>query len=120
MIWEECYNETEGNENVQLLTNRMMLNNRIILVGEGLVGRAAFTGHHQWLLANTFNRDVHPPEVINEMLLQFSAGIQTVAVFPVVPHGVVQLGSSLPVSFCSSTFSYSHVLLSVIKIGLDA
>ncbi|XP_019083605.1 PREDICTED: transcription factor LHW-like isoform X2 [Camelina sativa] len=75
----------------------MMLNNRIILVGEGLVGRAAFTGHHQWILANSFNRDVHPPEVINEMLLQFSAGIQTVAVFPVVPHGVVQLGSSLPI-----------------------
>ncbi|KAF8098254.1 hypothetical protein N665_0270s0026 [Sinapis alba] len=111
LIWEECYNETastslpprlsgvdaQGNENVQLLTNRMMLNNRIILVGEGLVGRAAFTGHHQWLLANTFNRNVHPPEVINEMLLQFSAGIQTVAVFPVVPHGVVQLGSSLPI-----------------------
>jgi hypothetical protein len=92
LIWEECYNETEsssnprrlcglgvdtqGNEKVQLLTNRMMLNNRIILVGEGLVGRAAFTGHHQWILANSFNRDVHPPEVINEMLLQFSAGIQ--------------------------------------------
>ncbi|CAN8247057.1 unnamed protein product [Cochlearia groenlandica] len=113
LIWEECYIETassslpqrlsglgidtHGNEKVQLLTNRMMLNNRIILVGEGLVGRAAFTGHHQWILANSFNRDVHPPEVINEMLLQFSAGIQTVAVFPVVPHGVVQLGSSLPI-----------------------
>ncbi|KAL0721759.1 hypothetical protein Bca4012_036358 [Brassica carinata] len=76
----------------------MMLNNRIILVGEGLVGRAAFTGHHQWIQADSFNRGVHhPPEVINEMLLQFSAGIQTVAVFPVVPHGVVQLGSSLPI-----------------------
>ncbi|KAL0741013.1 hypothetical protein Bca4012_082526 [Brassica carinata] len=101
LIWEECYNEpastSQGNENIQLLTNRMMLNNRIILVGEGLVGRAAFTGHHQWLLANSFNRDIHPPEVINEMLLQFSAGIQTVAVIPVVPHGVVQLGSSLPI-----------------------
>ena len=89
----------------------MMLNNRIILVGEGLVGRAAFTGHHQWILAaDSFNRGgVHPPEVINEMLLQFSAGIQTVAVIPVVPHGVVQLGSSLPVSFRSLTFRYSHV-----------
>ncbi|KAJ4891120.1 Transcription factor LHW [Raphanus sativus] len=105
LIWEECYNETSlsGHDidtqgTVQLLTNRMMLNNRIILVGEGLVGRAAFTGHHQWILADSFNRGgVHPPEVINEMLLQFSAGIQTVAVFPVVPHGVVQLGSSLPI-----------------------
>ncbi|KAF8111149.1 hypothetical protein N665_0076s0144 [Sinapis alba] len=104
LIWEECYNETSlsghgiDTQKVQLLTNRMMLNNRIILVGEGLVGRAAFTGHHQWILADNFNRGVHhPPEVINEMLLQFSAGIQTVAVFPVVPHGVVQLGSSLPI-----------------------
>ncbi|KAL0711570.1 hypothetical protein Bca4012_018548 [Brassica carinata] len=104
LIWEECFNETSvgvvdphGNEKVQLLTNRMMLNNRIILVGEGLVGRAAFTGHHQWILANSFNRHVNPPDIINEMLLQFSSGIQTVAVFPVVPHGVVQLGSSLPI-----------------------
>ncbi|XP_010523120.1 PREDICTED: transcription factor LHW [Tarenaya hassleriana] len=118
LIWEECYHETSpspsslpprisgfssseidtsGNEKVPFLTNRMMLNNRIILVGEGLVGRAAFTGHHQWILVNGFNRDLHPPEVINEMLLQFSAGIQTVAVVPVVPHGVVQLGSSFPI-----------------------
>lgn len=29
--------DTQGNEKVQLLTNRMMLNNRIILVGEGYV-----------------------------------------------------------------------------------
>ncbi|KAG5386925.1 hypothetical protein IGI04_038395 [Brassica rapa subsp. trilocularis] len=66
----------------------MMLNNRIILVGEGLVGRAAFTGHHQWILADSFNRGgVHPPE--------------TVAVFPVVPHGVVHLGSSLPIQLKS-------------------
>ncbi|XP_010557442.1 PREDICTED: transcription factor LHW-like [Tarenaya hassleriana] len=116
LIWEECYHETtvsslpprisgfspshvstRGSEKIPLLTNRMMLNSRIVLVGEGLVGRAAFAGHHQWILANRFNRDVHPPEVINEMLLQFSAGIQTVAVVPVLPHGIVQLGSSLPI-----------------------
>lgn len=28
-----------------------------------IVGRAAFTGNHQWILSNNYSRDVHPPEV---------------------------------------------------------
>ncbi|KAK6247455.1 hypothetical protein QUC31_019020 [Theobroma cacao] len=80
-------------DKVHLLINKMM-NNRINIVGQGLVGRAAFTGNHQWILANNYITDTHPPEVLNEVHLQFSAGMQTVAVIPVLPHGVVQLGSS--------------------------
>ncbi|KAE8705784.1 Transcription factor LHW [Hibiscus syriacus] len=79
---------------VHLLMNKMMINNRIIIVGQGLVGRAAFTGNHQWILANNYIKDAHPPEVLNEVHLQFSAGMQTVAIIPVHPHGVLQLGSS--------------------------
>ncbi|XP_031387338.1 transcription factor LHW-like [Punica granatum] len=113
LIWEECYYEpltssvppedrsrqsiTQAEDKLQLLINRMMTNNQICLFGEGIIGRAAFTGIYQWFTSNSYIRDVHPPEVSNEMHHQFSAGIQTVAVIPVSPHGVVQLGSSFSI-----------------------
>ncbi|KAJ4724882.1 transcription factor LHW [Melia azedarach] len=100
--WEGCWGSSEtisqlgiqGVQGVQVLINKMMMNNQVNVVGEGLVGRAAFTGNHQWFLANNHIGDAHPPEVHNEVHLQFSAGMQTVAVIPVLPHGVIQLGSS--------------------------
>ncbi|PIN10642.1 hypothetical protein CDL12_16763 [Handroanthus impetiginosus] len=82
-------------EKVQLLVNKMMMDNHVNIVGEGLVGRVAFTGNHQWILSENYFREVHPPEVLKEVCQQFSAGMQTVAVIPVLPHGVVQFGSFL-------------------------
>ncbi|CAI9105768.1 OLC1v1004777C2 [Oldenlandia corymbosa var. corymbosa] len=61
-----------------------------------LIGRSAFTGSHAWILAEGYRRDAHPPEVVKEVCLQFSAGMQTIAVVPVLPHGVVQFGSYVP------------------------
>lgn len=124
LIWEECYfgstssmpqNSSLGNQEVilqkqegytngtqvgdklHLLMDRMIASNHVNLVGEGLVGRAAFTGNHQWVVSGLYNEIAHPAEVLNEVRLQFSAGIQTIAVIPVIPHGVVQLGSSLTI-----------------------
>lgn len=34
-----------------------------------MVGRAAFTGNHQWILANSHIRDAHPPEVFYKLLI---------------------------------------------------
>ncbi|XWS71406.1 hypothetical protein CRYUN_Cryun03dG0135700 [Craigia yunnanensis] len=99
--WEGCWgSETSSQlgsqpwDKVHFLIDKMMINNRVNIVGQGLVGRAAFTGNHQWILANNYITDANPPEVLNEVHLQFSAGMQTVAVIPVLPHGVLQLGSS--------------------------
>ncbi|XWS73833.1 hypothetical protein CRYUN_Cryun02cG0163400 [Craigia yunnanensis] len=99
--WEGCWgSETSSQlgsqpwDKVHFLINKMMINNHINIVGQGLVGRAAFTGNHQWILANNYITDAHPLEVLNEVHLQFSAGMKTVAVIPVLPHGVLQLGSS--------------------------
>ncbi|KAF7823183.1 transcription factor LHW-like [Senna tora] len=126
LIWEDCYYEStagtktsnmpfankEGcwlssdsrssqlgiqeEDRVCSLVNKMMVNNSVNVVGEGIIGRAAFTGNHQWIILNNFTRNRYPPEVYNELHHQFSAGMQTVAVIPVLPHGVVQLGSLLP------------------------
>ncbi|KAK4286308.1 hypothetical protein QN277_002879 [Acacia crassicarpa] len=88
---------SQEEDRVCALINKMMVNNSVNVMGEGIIGRAAFTGNHQWIHLNNFRRDVYPGEVYNEVHLQFSAGMQTVAVIPVLPYGVVQLGSFLPI-----------------------
>ncbi|KZV30559.1 transcription factor LHW-like [Dorcoceras hygrometricum] len=122
LVWEECYYESnsyltlqdfdaswgdtdassfqsqyQAGEKVSLLINKMMMDNQVNIVGEGLVGRVAFIRNHQWMLSENFTGEAHPQEVINEVLRQFSAGMKTVAVIPVLPHGVVQFGSYLTI-----------------------
>ncbi|KAI6685362.1 hypothetical protein NL676_031275 [Syzygium grande] len=119
LIWEECYYEPmtfslppqvsgsdpseaptggwEAEDRVQMLIERMMTKAQISVVGEGIIGRAAFTGDHEWIVSMSYSGHAHPPEVVNEVHHQFSAGIQTVAVIPVPFHGVVQLGSSVAI-----------------------
>ncbi|KAL4345480.1 hypothetical protein AHAS_Ahas11G0282600 [Arachis hypogaea] len=105
LIWEECYYEPlpcsfpqpnfgngEGSwfsseshssqmgiqeeDRVCSLINKMTVNNSVNITGEGIIGRAAFTGNHQWILFNNFSRDAYPPEVYAEMHHQLSAGMQ--------------------------------------------
>ncbi|KAL6966736.1 hypothetical protein U1Q18_032528 [Sarracenia purpurea var. burkii] len=104
--WEECWVSAQSQtpqvglqaENkVGSLVNKMAMGNRVNIVGEGLVGRAAFTGDHLWILSQYYSSQTHPSEVQKEVCQQFSSGMQTVAVIPVLAHGVVQLGSSLAI-----------------------
>ncbi|KAI4334179.1 hypothetical protein L6164_018899 [Bauhinia variegata] len=83
----------QGGDRVSSLIEKMMMNNSVNIAGEGIIGRAAFTGNYEWIILNNFTRDAFPPEVYNEVHHQFSAGMQTVVIIPVHPHGVVQLGS---------------------------
>ncbi|CAA3010832.1 transcription factor LHW isoform X1 [Olea europaea subsp. europaea] len=83
----------QAENKLHVLVNQMMTDQHVNIVGEGLVGRAAFTGNPQWILLDNFTKEPHPGEVLKELYLQFSAGMQTLAVIPVLPHGVVQLGS---------------------------
>ncbi|XP_057971020.1 transcription factor bHLH157-like isoform X2 [Malania oleifera] len=66
-------------------------------LGEGLVGGVAYSGSHCWVLYDgTFSEEFSSKffsKYPNEWLLQFAAGIKTILLVPVVPHGVVQLGS---------------------------
>ncbi|KAF6158975.1 hypothetical protein GIB67_042056 [Kingdonia uniflora] len=84
----------QAEDKVHSLLNRMMANNQVHVVGEGVVGRAAFTGCHQWILQENTIRQGNLSDVMEEVHHQFSAGIQTIAVIPVLSHGVVQLGST--------------------------
>ncbi|XP_075491628.1 transcription factor LHW-like isoform X3 [Primulina tabacum] len=140
LVWEECYYDLNSypthqdfnaswgataasnfqsqyhtGEKVSLLINKMMMDNQVNIVGEGLVGRVAFTGNHQWILSENFRGEAHPPEVLNEVCQQFSAGMKTVAVIPVLPHGVVQFGSYLTIG---ENLGFIHdVLTLVFQLG---
>ncbi|KAM7502354.1 hypothetical protein LguiB_001258 [Lonicera macranthoides] len=122
--WEACWVSAEARtsrlgvqagNNVHSLVNKMMMDNHVNIVGKGLVGRAALTGNHLWILSENYTREVHPPEVLNEVSQQFSAGMQTVVVIPVLPHGVVQLGSSLTIM--ENIGFVSHVKALVLQLG---
>ncbi|XP_059431947.1 transcription factor bHLH155 isoform X3 [Corylus avellana] len=63
-------------------------------LGEGIIGQVAVTGKHKWIFADKHVRDSCLSfEYCDGWQTQFSAGIRTIVVVAVVPHGVVQLGS---------------------------
>ncbi|KAK6780627.1 hypothetical protein RDI58_022811 [Solanum bulbocastanum] len=63
-------------------------------LGEGIVGEVAITGKHLWLSADKVAAITSlAPEHCDGWQAQFSAGIKTIVVAAVAPHGVVQLGS---------------------------
>ncbi|KAK8481017.1 hypothetical protein V6N13_097031 [Hibiscus sabdariffa] len=65
--------------------------------GEGFVGKVAYTGKHCWVsYDNIFSGKADLKLVLEwpeEWLLQFASGIKTIVLVPVLPHGVLQLGS---------------------------
>ncbi|KAF8726236.1 hypothetical protein HU200_019692 [Digitaria exilis] len=73
---------------------RKVMASQIHVVGEGTIGRAAFTGNHLWIIHDPANDHSLRSEVAAEMNHQFGAGIQTIAIIPVLPRGVLQLGST--------------------------
>ncbi|OEL35659.1 Transcription factor LHW [Dichanthelium oligosanthes] len=75
------------------LVNKVMAS-EVHVVGQGTVGRAAFSGNHQWIVHGTANGHGLSSEVAAEMSNQFRIGIQTIAIIPVLPRGVLQLGST--------------------------
>lgn len=65
--------------------------------GKGVVGEVACTGNHKWVsLHSLCTRESDSklvPECPDEWLLQFALGIKTILLVPVLPYGVLQLGS---------------------------
>ncbi|ONM34087.1 Transcription factor LHW [Zea mays] len=109
LVWEDgscghasCYTGSDAPEagcepgtSVCTLVGKVMAS-QIHVIGEGTIGRAAFTGNHQWIVHDPATASDHNlrPEVVAEMNHQFAAGIQTIAIIPVLPRGVLQLGAT--------------------------
>ncbi|XP_042045868.1 transcription factor LHW-like [Salvia splendens] len=72
------------------------------VVGSGVVGEAAVKGNASWIYADSIQTDVLNSFLVSEYpdewLLQFAAGIKTILLLPVIPDGVLQLGSTEMVS----------------------
>ncbi|KAM1525246.1 hypothetical protein COP2_009943 [Malus domestica] len=63
--------------------------------GKGVVGEVACTGSFTWVFLDslcTRESDL-VPQCPDEWLLQFALGIKTILLVPVLPYGVLQLGS---------------------------
>ncbi|KAK3139376.1 hypothetical protein QOZ80_5AG0382310 [Eleusine coracana subsp. coracana] len=107
LVWEDGYcghkscsvgSETsevgcEQGTSVCTLVRKVMAS-QVHVVGEGTIGRAAVTGNHQWIIHDAVDDHKLRSEVAAEMNHQFVAGIQTIAIVPVLPRGVLQLGST--------------------------
>uniref|UniRef100_A0A0E0LG21 BHLH domain-containing protein n=1 Tax=Oryza punctata TaxID=4537 RepID=A0A0E0LG21_ORYPU len=61
-------------------------------LGEELIGKVALTGQHCWISSDVFS-STFMYKYHEDWQLQFAAGIKTILFVPVVPHGVLQLGS---------------------------
>ncbi|KAL0459420.1 UNVERIFIED_CONTAM: Transcription factor [Sesamum latifolium] len=67
---------------------------QVYSLGEGVVGQVAVSGKHSWIFLDQIVVDSSSSsELCGGWQTQFSAGIKTIAVVAVIPHGVVQLGS---------------------------
>ncbi|XP_027095255.1 transcription factor EMB1444 isoform X1 [Coffea arabica] len=82
----------------------------VYFLGEGIVGQVAVTGKHLWVSSDQHVAHPSSPyEHCDGWQTQFSAGIKTIAVVAVVPHGVVQLGSLDKVQIVEDLTTVNHV-----------
>ncbi|XVF51247.1 hypothetical protein PTKIN_Ptkin04bG0169300 [Pterospermum kingtungense] len=93
LTMEDAYSE----EQMAPLVDSVLL--KFHIMGEGIIGQAAYTGKHQWIFSDshgkgsdsTGNQSIFQDET--ELQNQFSYGIKTIAIIS-VPWGVVQFGST--------------------------
>ncbi|XP_024518233.1 transcription factor EMB1444 isoform X1 [Selaginella moellendorffii] len=81
-------------DQIQLAVAKMSF--QVYSLGEGIIGRVAFSGKHQWVFAageRSMESGV-PAALEHGWSNQFEAGIKTIAVIAVQQQGVVQLGST--------------------------
>jgi len=90
IVPSSCYNK--GYPFCPIEAALLRMSSHLYPLGEGIIGKVALTGQHCWISANELcSISMHNYQ--EDWLLQFAAGIKTVLLVPVVPHGVLQLGS---------------------------
>ncbi|PKA61543.1 Transcription factor LHW [Apostasia shenzhenica] len=75
------------------LVNKVMVP-QVHVIGDGIVGQAASTGNHHWILRDVATDRGSVGKYLGDVSFHFLAGIQTIVVVPVLPQGVLQLGST--------------------------
>ncbi|XP_028765502.1 transcription factor EMB1444 [Neltuma alba] len=99
-LGNECYQKTmeqfhSGNfphDPLDLVVSKMSY--QVYSIGEGIVGQVALTGKHQWIYVDDHATSSGSSfEFADGWQSQFYAGIRTIVVVAITPHGVLQLGS---------------------------
>ncbi|KAF8035704.1 hypothetical protein BT93_C1667 [Corymbia citriodora subsp. variegata] len=87
-------------------------------LGEGIVGEVGWTQSHCWVSPDDVlasNCKSETPFIIpDEWLPQISAGVKTILVLPLLPHGVLQLGSHEKVPEIKEAVNHIKVMFSSI------
>ncbi|KAL3849950.1 hypothetical protein ACJIZ3_011832 [Penstemon smallii] len=92
----KCMNEASGSLHDGLYAHDPLglavakMSYQVFALGEGIVGQVAVSGNYSWICSDMHVSD---SEYFRGWQNQFSAGIKTIAVVAVIPHGVIQLGS---------------------------
>ncbi|KAM7280434.1 hypothetical protein ACFE04_007568 [Oxalis oulophora] len=69
------------------------------ILGQGIIGQAASTRKHCWILSDSCFAGVQNiSQEYSELRCQFSSGIKTIAVVPIQTKGVLQFGSTRKIS----------------------
>ncbi|KAF5729779.1 transcription factor LHW [Tripterygium wilfordii] len=96
LTFEDAYYE----EQMAPLVNDMLL--QVHILGEGITGKVAKTGKHQWIFSDNCADEIDLLSLIRsrdefqdnfEFLPQFSCGIKTIAIISVKSQGVVIFGA---------------------------
>ncbi|KAJ4952451.1 hypothetical protein NE237_029283 [Protea cynaroides] len=97
---------------------------QVHVLGEGIIGQAAFTGKHHWLFLDACFGEGNPSGYVasqdvfqdnSEFHHLLSSGIKTIAVISVAPQGVVQFGSTEKILERSEFVDHTHSLFRQIE-----
>ncbi|XP_074560994.1 transcription factor LHW-like isoform X3 [Curcuma longa] len=85
---------SEADDAIQVLVEKIMAS-QVHFFGDGFVGQAASSGKYIWIRRDRFDSI---SKGLAELNCQIAAGMQTMLVVPVLPYGVIQLGSTQTVT----------------------
>nr|QDL88414.1 transcription factor LHW-like isoform X1 [Cymbidium ensifolium] len=105
-----------GVGSIDELVNKTMVP-QVHVIGVGIVGQAACTGNHRWILRNVTGDNETTLKYFPDVNNQFLAGIQTIVIIPVFPHGVVQFGSTKRVM--ENLLFVNHARTSLMQLALE-
>ncbi|KAJ8478520.1 hypothetical protein OPV22_022247 [Ensete ventricosum] len=106
----------QADDGLGVLVHKIMAS-QVHVVGDGLIGHAASMGKHQWINQNNLDKFGFVSKGFADMNCQFLAGIKTVVVVPVLPFGVIQLGSTQTVLENIEFVDHVKSLLIKLKCG---
>ncbi|KAG6481915.1 transcription factor LHW-like isoform X1 [Zingiber officinale] len=85
---------SEADDAIQVLVEKIMAS-QVHFLGDGFIGQAASSGKYVWIRRDRFDSI---SKGLTELNCQIAAGMQTILVVPVLPYGVIQLGSTQTVT----------------------